>query len=135
MCEIIDIDKDLVDKVLLDDRKYHAELERFKDSYIYVNTNFRRKNEPIFAFACLESHRRLKISLENLLFKTENEVLNSARDFIAQHHSMSKGDIGIWGKAINYVFHHNGNKYIFDTEGNRVYNIDVPKTMATLKLK
>jgi len=135
LCEIIDIDKDIVDKVLLDDKKYHAEMERFQDSYIYVNTNFKRKGEPIFTLAFSESRRRLKIPLENLLFKTESEVLNSASDFIENHFSTTKGDIGIWGKAVNYVFHHNVNKYIFDTEGNRIYNIDVSETMATLKLK
>lgn len=135
LCEIIDIDKNIVNKALLDDKKYDAELERFKDSYIYVNTNFKRKSEPIFALASLESQRRLKISPENLLFKEEDEILNIVSNFIANHYSKTKGDIGIWGKAVNYVFHHNGNKYIFDTEGNSVYNIDVSETMATLKLK
>jgi len=36
LCEILEIDKDIVDKALLDDKKYHAELERFQDSYIYM---------------------------------------------------------------------------------------------------
>lgn len=135
LCEIIDIDKTIIEKVLLEDEKYNAELERFKDSYIYVNTNFKRKNEPIFALACLESQRRLKVPLKNLLFKTVKEILKSVSDFIVEHYLISKGDIGIWGKALNYVFHHNGNKYIFDTKGNRVYNVDISETIATLKLK
>jgi len=135
LCEIIDIDKNIVDKALLDDKKYHAELERFKDSYIYINTNFKRKGEPIFALAFLELQRRLKIPLKNLLFKTESEVLNSASDFIVNHFSIKKGDTGIWGQAVNYVFHHNGNKYNFDTDGNRIDDTGVPETMAALKLK
>ena len=135
LCEIIDIDKDRVEQALLDDKKYHVQLKRFQDSYIYVNTNFKRKGEPIFALAFLESRRRLKMPVENLLFKTEDEILNCASDFIAKHFTTTKGDIGIWGKAVNYVFHYNGKRYNFDTEGNHIYNIDVPETMATLHLK
>jgi len=135
LCEIIDIDKEIVDKALLDDKKYHAELERFKDSFIYVNTNFKRKGETIFSLAISESQRRLKIPVENLLFKSESVVLNSASDFIVKHYTTTKGDTGIWGKAVDYVFHHNGSKYNFDTKGNRIYNIDVLETMAILKLK
>jgi len=103
--------------------------------YICVNTNFKRKGQPIFALAFSESERRLKIPVENLLFKTESEVLNIVSNFIVNHYTTTKGDIGIWGKAVNYVFHHNGKRYNFGTEGNPIYNIDVPETMATLNLK
>jgi len=135
LCEIIDIDKDRVEQALLDDKKYHAEVKKFQDSYIYVHTNFKRKGEPIFALAFLESQRRLKVPVENLLFKTEDEILKSVSDFIVNHYITTNGDIGIWGKALNYVFHHNGKEYIFDTEGNRIYNRDIVETMATLHLK
>jgi len=135
LCEIINIDKDIVSQALLDDKKYHVELKRFQNSYIYVNTNFKRKGQPIFALAFSESRRRLKIPVKNLLFKNEDEILKSVSDFIVNHYITTKGEIGIWGKTINYVFHLNGNKYNFDIEGNRIYNIDVPETMATLYIK
>jgi hypothetical protein len=110
-------------------------LEKFRYSHIFIYTNFKRNNEPIFALAFLESQRRLRVPIENLLFKTEREILTSVRDFVIKHYSVSKGDVGIWGKAINYIFHYNKNKYIFDTEGNRLFNINVSESMATLKLK
>ena len=132
LCEIINIDKDRYDQALLDDKKYHEELKRFQDSYIFVNTNFKRKGQPIFALAFSEFKRRLKVPVEKLLFKNEDEILKSTSDFVVNHHKTTKGDIGIWGKAISYVFHYNGKKYNFGTEGNRIYNIDVPEPMATL---
>ena len=135
LCEIINIDRDVVNQALIDDKKYHVELKRFQNSYIYVNTNFKRKGQPIFALAFSESRRRLKIPVKNLLFKNEDKILKSVSDFIVNHYTTTKGDIGIWGKAVNYVFHHNGNKYNFDIEGNRIYNINVPETMATLHIK
>jgi len=131
----LNIDKKIVDKALFKDAKYHAELEKFKYSHIFIHTNFKGNNEPIFALAFLESQRRLRVPIENLLFKTENEILNIVKDFVIEHYSVSKGNIGILGKVLNYVFNHNKIKYIFDTEGNRLFNINVSESMATLKLK
>ena len=135
LCEILDIDKSIVGKTLFEDEKYHAELEKFRYSHIFIHTNFKRKNEPIFALAFLESQRRLKVPIEDLLFKTEKEVLAIVKDFIIKHYYVSKGDLGIWGKVVNYVFHHNKNQYIFDTEGNRLFNMNISESIATLKLK
>lgn len=136
LCEIINIDKELVNQAISEDKKYCKELEKFKYSYIFVNTNFKRKGEQILALAFLESRRRLKIPVESLLFKSEDEILNIASDFISNHYKDTKGDIGIWGKTVNYVFHHNGNEYKFDTEGNRIDDdIDIVENIATLRLK
>jgi len=135
LCEILNIDKKIVDKALFEDAKYHAELEKFRYSYIFIDTNFKRKNELIFALAFLEFQRRLTVPIEDLLFKTEKEILIIVRNFIIKHYFVSKGDIGIWGKAVHYIFHHNENKYIFDTEGNRLFHTNISESIATLKLK
>jgi len=134
LCEILEIDNKIVDKALFEDKRYQVELERFRYSYIFVYTNFKRKCEPIHVLAVLESQRRLRVPRENLLFKTEEEVLNVVKDFIIKQHFESKGDVGVWGKAINYIFHHNNNKYVFDTNGNRVFDINLTESKAILKI-
>jgi len=136
LCEIINIDKNIVDNAFLEDKKYHTELEKFKDSYIYVNTNFKRKSEPIFALALLESKRRIQIKAEKLILKTDEQILEIVAKLIVSHYKETKGNIGIWGNIVNYVYHHYDNKtYTFNTKGKLIEDIKVNESKATLKLK
>lgn len=136
LCEIIGIEESVVNQSLLDDKIHHAELEKFKDSYIFINTNFKRKSEPIFALAFLESKRHIKINPEKLIFKTDKKILEIVSKLIIDNYKETKGNIGIWGDIVNYVYHNYDDKtYLFDTNGKMIENIAVNESKATLTLK
>jgi hypothetical protein len=97
------------------------EREKFLFCDIFVNTNFRRKNEPIFALAFCESSRHLKIPKDDLLFKTDEEIFAIIGDIIKQHYIETDGILAVWGKIVNYFYRHtDGNRYRFDTDGNLI---------------
>ena len=33
---------------------------------------------------------------------------------------ISKGNVGMWGKTVNYIFYSDSKKYIFNTNGNLI---------------
>ena len=84
----------------------------------------------------LESNRNLILPMEELIFKSEDEVFRIISFIVTQHYKNSDGKIGIWGTTINYIYHHSGGKaYIFDINGNRI-NDDkyVCESRATLTI-
>ena len=71
LSKALNIEYSLINRELKEINLYKQEVEKFKDSYIFVNTNFKRKNEPIFALAFCENQRRISLyKKENLLFIT-----------------------------------------------------------------
>ena len=109
------------------------ELEKFKDSYIFVNTNFKRKSEPIFALAFCEARRNIGLNKTGLIFKTDKEIFQIISKVIKEHYIDSDGNIGIWGDIANYVYHHSdGESYIFDIDGNLIKNEIVLESKAIL---
>ena len=118
--------------------KMQEELAKYKDCYIFVNTNFKRKSEPIFALAFCEPLRNISIDKKDLIFKTDKEVFAIISDIVKQHFIDTKGKIGIWGNIVNYVYHHkDGYKYIFDKDGNIIKSkdTDITENKSTLSLK
>jgi len=62
---------------------YEKEQQRFKNCYLFINTNFKRKSEPIFALACMEHKRRIyPRNIENLYFKSDDEILKVISKFV-----------------------------------------------------
>jgi hypothetical protein len=61
----LNIDEQLIKESLEKENSYIKETERFKDSYIFVNTNFRRTTQPIFILAFCES-MSIPLSLDTL---------------------------------------------------------------------
>ena len=95
------------------------EREKFDECYIFVNTNFKRKSEPIFALAFCEYKRHISLLKDDLVFKTDPEIFEIIGAIVKQHYISSNGVIALWGNIENYKYHHkDGNSYIFDTNGN-----------------
>ena len=91
------IDEDTINNEIETITIYKKEIEKFKDSYIFVNTNFKRKNEPIFTLTLCENQRRIsQYKKENLLFKTINEILEIASKDIKEHYSQNTDSLGIF---------------------------------------
>lgn len=112
------------------------ELLKFKDSYIFINTNFKRKSEPIFALAFCESQRNITLDKNNLIFQSDDKIFYIISNVVKLHYIDTKGTIGIWGDIINYAYHHyNGKVYIFDNEGNQINNRVIVENSEVLRLK
>ena len=111
------------------------EREKFKECYIFVNTNFKRKSEPIFALAFCEYKRHISLPKNDLIFKTDQEIFEIISDIVKQHYISSSGAIALWGKIENYNYHHkDGNSYIFDINGNVIANKKIIESKARVYL-
>ena len=137
LSKALNIEDSLIDKELKKTEFYRQEVEKFKDSYIFVNTNFKRKNEPIFALAFCENQRRISLyKIENLLFKTIDEIFEILSKEIKKHYLQNKGTLKIWGKINSYQIHLFGKIYVFNINGNLKSNdVIVFENKATLKYK
>jgi len=112
------------------------ELSKFKNSYIFINTNFKRKSEPIFVLACCERLRNIVLDKNKLIFKSDDEIFDIISIVIQENYINTKGKAAIWGDIVNYVYHHNdGKTYVFDTNGKKIENIKVFENRASLRLK
>jgi hypothetical protein len=136
LSKALKIDENIINQELEKIAIYKQEIEKFKDSYIFVNTNFKRNNEPIFALALCENIRRISLyKKENLLFKTTKEIFEILSKEIQEHYSQNSNTLGIWGKIISYQVHLFDTIYIFDTNGILKSNdVIVFENKATLEI-
>lgn len=111
-------------------------LTKMKQPYIFVDTNFKRQSQPIFALAMLESRRRISIEKEEIYGRPIEEVLEMVSDVVRHHYEESSGELPLWGKIRRYVYHHrDGRVFVFDTEGRLVPEVQkVEESRAQLSL-
>lgn len=103
LCEVLGIDaKKCKKEVARISTELSTEKARYK-SWIFVNTNFIRKSEPIFALAALESSRRIQIPKEIGVLPFEHQIPH-VKAIIRRHYSESGGEIDMWGTIGRYEF-------------------------------
>ncbi len=125
LCDALKIDKSFVNKEIQELESFYIEQEKFKNSYIFINTNFKRNSEPIIALALCEKFRRISLyKNQELFFKPKNELLKIVSDIIHNHYANNKDGLVLWGKVENYVLHLFGEIYAFDTDGNLINSIN-----------
>ncbi len=90
---------------------------------MFVETNFKRANQPIFALAIMEGKRNFKI--DRYKFKNKDEELEFVKDFVKKHYKENNGKIELWGKIKHYVYKSDWfNKYlIIDIDGNIITEV------------
>lgn len=90
-----------------------------KAIHIFVDTDFRRKNEPIFVLAMIEEFRYIR-KLEYLVNKSFRELTNEISQIICAHYAQNEGKLAIWGEIKRYHFRYKADcpAIIFDTDGN-----------------
>ena len=139
LCDALKIDKSFVNKEIQEVENFYIEQERFKNSYIFINTNFKRNSEPIIALALCERFRRISLyKNEELLFKSKDVILKIVSDIIHNHYTNNKDGLVLWGKIENYVLHLFREIYAFDTAGNlinSINNISQEKAVIIIKNK
>lgn len=137
LCNVLKIDEKKVSLELNKCKELRKEIERFKDAFIFINTNFKRKGEPILALAFCEGERRISLYKDKkYLFSSLNEILNMVSSEIIKHYIFNEGKAGIWGKIENYQLDLFGEIYTFDSKGNILdTNENFDTNIASLKLK
>lgn len=121
LCDVLGIDKSFVNEEIQKVEKFYIEQEKFKNSYIFVNTNFKRNSEPIIALALCEKFRRISLyKNEELLFKSKDVILKIVSDIIHNHYLNNKDGLVLWGRIKMYVLYLFGEIYSFNTDGNLI---------------
>jgi len=82
--------------------EYSDRRDRYK-SYVFVDTEFKRENQPIFVLAFCEGERHLEVDYE-IRIKPLHEQVKYVQSLVAQHYKDTAEKIGIWGEVKRYVF-------------------------------
>lgn len=136
LCKVLEVDE--IDyHVILDKYEYRASLINAEpDSYIFINTNFKRSSQPIFVLAIKEHIRRIRLKKELLLDMSKEEVVLYVSALVKEHFKESKGELDLWGKIDNYVLHYKKKEEIFfNKEGQVTPKQTVNESSAQLKIK
>lgn len=104
--------------------------------YIFIDTHFKRKGEPIFVLAMLEGRRHIPIDKELLVFKSEKETLEIIGAIVKNHYISSKGKLQLWGDIFTYIYHNtDGKKFVFSSDGTLSQNQDaISESRAELRI-
>ena len=72
--------------------------------YLFVETGFRRANQPVFVLAMLESGRRLSVPPEL------RDQLERITEMVVEHYQAHHGELVLWGKIDHYRYHDGGGR-------------------------
>ena len=114
-------------------QKLYNERIKFRGSYIYIDTNFKRFNEPIFALAMAQYLRYISLTpfLDELCFKALDEQLNIISKAIKDYYQKTKS-LPVFGEITGFKLYLLGKNYALDTDGNFIQK-EIFECIATLK--
>ena len=97
----------------------YDERAKFRGSYIYIDTNFKRFNEPIFALAMAQYLRYISLTpfLDELCFKALDEQLNIISKIVKDYYQKTKS-LPVFGDITGFKLCFLGKTYTLDTNGN-----------------
>jgi len=78
--------------------------------YLFAETHFERKAQPIFVLAAAEPLRRLPINGCGGL--TQREKVERARKFAETHYEGCGGELMVWGDIAHYLFFYAPNRSV-----------------------
>lgn len=115
LCEILLIEKHYYEPLL----NAIQQLEAMKTPYLFMETYFKRVNEPLFVLALMDSKRRMMLPKEAFLNQSKESIEAYVAYCIKEHYAITQGYLAMWGKIHLYIlFHPDGKKYIFNIHGN-----------------
>jgi len=113
------VDESEIKEIIHEYERCLKEKKKFENSYIFVNTNFRRTTESNLTLGYAERIRRISLSdREDLYFKSEEEILQEVSKIVKEHYKETNGELKIWGKIANYQVHLEEKTFVFDIDGN-----------------
>ncbi len=137
LCTALEVDPELCQNEIDNYVQIENELRKIQGCYVFVDTNFHRTTQPIFALAFMEGSRLLSPDKKSIMFKTKKHILKSISKMVRKHYLANNGELPMWGKIENYVYHHfDGKQYVFDSNGCLLEDAkEVFESRATLFLK
>jgi len=136
LCFVFQLDYSKLEDELYKQNIYYNEVQKVQKNYLFIDTNFKRTNEPIFALACLEHTRRVHLDVKDVVFKNLEQTLQIVAKQVQEHYEKTKGKLKLWGEIVHYVYHHEDKIFTFDLHGNIIQNqITTQNTPAILTLK
>jgi hypothetical protein len=134
LCEALTIPLTLCNKIIAEiEAKLQIKKFRFK-SRLFVETNFKRKSEPIFALAALNGRRYLPV--EGFQGIDLNDQLKYIRRLIQSHYA-DQTVLEMWGNISQYVYFYDEKTIIiFSTSGEVIDSVEEYFTpQATMSLR
>jgi hypothetical protein len=135
LCEQLHIPSKLYVKVMDD---IVSELTKKKygfNSFIFMETNFERKNQPIHVLAALEAKRYLKVDY-GISKLPLNDQIKHIQKIICDHYKNGKSLL-IWGNIKKFVYYHSEELILlFSVDGVLLDVVDkYPRSTAAIGLK
>ena len=114
-------------------QKLYNERVKFRGSYIYIDTDFRRKGEPIFALAMAQHLRYISLTpfLDELCFKALHEQLKVISKITKNYYQKTK-TLPIFGAITGFKLYFLGKDYSLDTDGKFV-DKEIYEQVAAIK--
>ena len=133
---ILDLSKHFalnIDAELGEVRKLYNERVKFRGSYIYIDTDFRRNGEPIFALAMAQHLRYISLTpfLDELCFKALHEQLEVISKITKSYYQKTQ-TLPIFGAITGFKLYFLGKNYSIDTDGKFV-DKEIYEQVATIK--
>lgn len=134
LCEVLMIPLVLCNKVI-SEIEADLQIKKYKfKSRLFIETNFKRKNEPIFALAALEGRRYIPVDdLQGVLL---NDQFKYIQKLIKSHYA-EQSVLEVWGEISQYVYFYDENTIIiFSTSGDVIDSVEKYSTSrATMSLR
>ena len=113
----------------------YDERANFRGSYIYIDTNFKRFNEPIFALAMAQHLRYISLTpfLDELCFKTLDEQLNIISKIVKDYYQKTQ-NLPIFGAITGFKLYFLDKTYTLETNGNFIQK-EIAEQVVTLNFK
>ena len=110
LCRQLDLPPETVEaEISRVQRESMAELKAFKP-FLWVDTHFKRQNQPLFALAACESQRYLPLHWQ-LPQQSRANQLATVRTLIDKHWQSTQGNLGIWGETQEYWYFYADEQY------------------------
>ena len=113
-------------------KKLNDEVKKYKNSYIYIDTNFKRTTQPIFMLAMMQGVRYVYFDKKELVFKSLDKQLQFISKIVKNHYKKIK-KLPLFGEITRYKFNHLGKNYSFGVDGT-LQDREIYENVAWIKI-
>jgi hypothetical protein len=103
LCEVVGIEiSDFETEIKGIQLAYDKMINRFK-SYVFIDTGFKRKGQPVFILSMLEPRRYIQLDCKVQLLPIHEQVAQ-VQSLVKQHYIDCNGTLEFWGNIQSYIF-------------------------------
>jgi len=111
-----------------------SRIEKMFKSYIFIDTNFKRQNQPVFMLAILEGQRHISLSKYDVE-REQLAELKRVKHIVLDHYKDNGGKLSFWGEIQRYIYvYGDDQKLALYPDGRVVSADDSQLQMATLTI-